>query len=78
MYPLDDFEAVLSRDNRDAWNASDEVLQGNGALLCFITQLQWAELCCIAFWETESYTHGKNPMFVLMGPKMLGMLRHAS
>lgn len=69
MDPLDDFEAVLGRDHRDAGNTSDQVLQGNGALLRLVTQLQWAELCRIAFWETESHigTYGKKLAFLLMG-----------
>ena len=57
MDPLDDLEAVLGRNHGDAGEAGDEVLQRDSALLCLIAQLQRAELCRIAFWETESHTH---------------------
>lgn len=53
--PLDDLEAVLGGDDGDAGDAGDEVLQGNSSLHhLLLTQLERAELCRIALWETES------------------------
>lgn len=50
--PLDDFEAILSRDDGDTGNTGNEVLQRNTALQRLITQLERAEFVCIAVWKT--------------------------
>ena len=48
VHPFDDLEAILGGNNCDAGDAGDEVLQGNTTLHRLITQLEWAELWCIA------------------------------
>lgn len=51
--PLDDLEPVLRRDDGDTRDTGDEVLQWDSVLqLAFLTYREWAEICCVAFWET--------------------------
>lgn len=55
MNPFDDFEAILSRYYGDSRDAGDEMLQWDTTLhLPLLHNNQRTELCCIAFWETES------------------------
>lgn len=55
MNPFDDFKAVLSRYYGDSRDACDEMLQWDTVIhLPLLHNSQRTELCCIAFWETES------------------------
>lgn len=53
MDPLDNFETILSGNNSDTGNTSDEVFKRNTALQSLIAQLQRAEFCSIAVWKTN-------------------------
>ena len=55
--PLDDFEAILSRDYCDTGDTGNEMLQGYTTLQGLTAQLQWAKFFCIAVWKTKGKTH---------------------
>lgn len=68
MDPFDDLEAVLSRDDVDARDAGDQVLQRDGPLqLPLLSQIKGTELRRIAVWETG----GTVPTITSKTPKIM-------
>lgn len=67
VYPLDDFEPILSCDYCDTRNTGNEVLQGNTTLQCLIAKLQWPEFRSIAVRKTKE--KGKYITQLLMSRK---------
>ena len=61
MDPLYDFKAILSGDDRNTGNTSDEVLQRHTALQRVVAQRQRAKFDCIALGKTTPKTRDDGP-----------------
>lgn len=62
MYPLNDFEAILSCDYCDTGDTGNEVLQRNTILQSVIAHLQRTEFGFITVYKTKNKTNTLLPL----------------